>query len=349
MAAVKQTKRFRDELLHTLMFHAMIPFAIALLLLVAVFAGIGTYQTRAEGLALRDETGETFEKVYDDYWNVVYDLSYDLDVARFKSDTVYRSDIIRQVADFLKGQTYRGSFYVFDRDYNLLYQGGNDAYKDQLTTFLPYCTEERLGIIYAQDAAASNISAAWAIMRPVIIGDIIGYEGFVLPVSYFSSFFRQEGSHTPILSNVYGRVYSDEESPFWNQKKDLVDSVRRASGFVRMNDNWYFVTPQKVYGEHICAMVIADINSMFNLVFVVILVGIGIFAIIAFFIYRSAGRTATRHTELLYEIIDALDRVESGNFDLSLDIRSGDEFERIGESFNTMTSSIRELLRKERS
>ncbi|MBQ9511612.1 MAG: histidine kinase, partial [Lachnospiraceae bacterium] len=51
----------------------------------------------------------------------------------------------------------------------------------------------------------------------------------------------------------------------------------------------------------------------------------------------------------LYEIIDALDRVESGNFDLSLDIRSGDEFERIGESFNTMTSSIRELLRKERS
>ena len=344
-----KTKRFRDELLNTLMFHAMIPFIVALLLLVLLFATIGTIQVHTRGEQIREETGELIAKTYASYRDKVYDLSYELDVPRFQKEPVYRSNIIRNVADFVQYEAYRGSFYLFDKNYELIYQGGNNAFKEQLTTFLPYCTQERLGLIYAQDPSGGNISAAWAIMRPVIIGDITGYEGFVIPVSYFSELFHPEGNQTVILSDAYGRVYSDEASPFWNQKKDLVDALRHANGFLNLNDTWYYVTSQKVFEERLCVSVVADIDSMVNLIVIVLMLGTVLFVIIALFIYRSAGRTATRHTEILYEIIDALDRVEAGNFDISLDIRSGDEFERIGESFNTMTSSISELLRKERS
>lgn len=349
MAEVKRTKRFRDELLNTLMFHAMIPFIVALLLLVLLFSVIGTVQVHSEGERLQEESGQIIAGTYTSYWDEVYELSYELDVPRFEEEPVYRSNIVRNAADFVQYETYRGSFYVFDKNYELLYQSGNNAFREQLTTYLPYCTQERLGTIYAQDPSGGIISSAWAIMRPVIIGDITGYAGFVLPVSYFSALFHPEGNQTVILSDVYGRVYSDETSPFWNQKKDMIDSLRHANGFLHLNDTWYYVTPQKVYAERLCVTVIADIDNMVNLIVIVLLLGTVLFVIIALFIYRSAGRTATKHTELLYEIVDALDRVEAGNFDISLDIRSGDEFERIGESFNTMTSSISDLLRKERS
>ena len=349
MKEVKKTKRFRDELLNTLMFHAMIPFIIALLVLVLLFAVIGSARARQEGEQLQEETGRLFAATYAAYRDKVYDLSYELDVPRFEAEPVYRANIIRNVADFIQQQTYRGSFYIFDKNYEVVYQGGNAAFKEQLTTYLPYCTQERLGLIYAQDPSGGSITAAWTIMRPIIIGDITGYEGFVIPVSYFSEIFHPAGSQTVILSDVYGRVYSDETSLFWNQKKDMVDSLRHANGFTHLNNSWYYVTPQKVYEERLCVTVISDIDGMVSLIVIVLLLGTILFVIISLFIYRSAGRTATKHTEILYEIIDALDRVEAGNFDISLDIRSGDEFERIGESFNTMTSSISELLRKERS
>ena len=61
-------------------------------------------------------------------------------------------------------------------------------------------------------------------------------------------------------------------------------------------------------------------------------------------IYRSAGKVADKKTEIIYDLIGALDQVEKGDLDVSLKITSGDEFERIGHSFNTMIGSIRHLL-----
>ena len=123
-----------------------------------------------------------------------------------------------------------------------------------------------------------------------------------------------------------------------------MEEFRDGGNLVHLDNRWYYTGSVSVLDGEASVQVIYDCTSFVQLCFMsLVLVGFLALAV-TLAIYRSAGKVADKKTEIIYDLIGALDRVEKGDLDVSLKITSGDEFERIGHSFNTMIGSIRHLL-----
>ena len=133
-------------------------------------------------------------------------------------------------------------------------------------------------------------------------------------------------------------------SRFQNDRGKLVEEFRDGGSMVHLENRWYYTDSVSVLDE---AKIRTGHIRLYILCPAVPYVpgagGISGLAV-TLAIYRSAGKVADKKTEIIYDLIGALDQVEKGDLDVSLEITSGDEFERIGHSFNTMIGSIRHLL-----
>lgn len=147
-----------------------------------------------------------------------------------------------------------------------------------------------------------------------------------------------------LLINKFNRLFTDGVSRFQNDRGKLVEEFRDGGSMVHLENRWYYTDSVSVLDEEASVQVIYDCTSFVQLC-LMSLVLVGFLALaVTLAIYRSAGKVADKKTEIIYDLIGALDQVEKGDLDVSLEITSGDEFERIGHSFNTMIGSIRHLL-----
>ena len=146
------------------------------------------------------------------------------------------------------------------------------------------------------------------------------------------------------MINKFNRLFTDGVSRFQNDRGKLVEEFRDGGSMVHLENRWYYTDSVSVLDEEASVQVIYDCTSFVQLC-LMSLVLVGFLALaVTLAIYRSAGKVADKKTEIIYDLIGALDQVEKGDLDVSLEITSGDEFERIGHSFNTMIGSIRHLL-----
>ncbi len=174
-------------------------------------------------------------------------------------------------------------------------------------------------------------------------GRLQGYSGFVLKADAFKE--RLGNMEQPVLLiNKFNRLFTDGVSRFQNDRGKLVEEFRDGGSMVHLENRWYYTDSVSVLDEEASVQVIYDCTSFVQLC-LMSLVLVGFLALaVTLAIYRSAGKVADKKTEIIYDLIGALDQVEKGDLDVSLEITSGDEFERIGHSFNTMIGSIRHLL-----
>ena len=183
---------------------------------------------------------------------------------------------------------------------------------------------------------------AWLMFQTVVKdGRLQGYSGFVLKADAFKE--RLGNMEQPVLLiNKFNRLFTDGVSVRTTGK--LVEEFRDGGSMVHLENRWYYTDSVSVLDEEASVQVIYDCTSFVQLC-LMSLVLVGFLALaVTLAIYRSAGKVADKKTEIIYDLIGALDQVEKGDLDVSLEITSGDEFERIGHSFNTMIGSIRHLL-----
>lgn len=71
-----------------------------------------------------------------------------------------------------------------------------------------------------------------------------------------------------------------------------------------------------------------------------------IFTLLILLIYKVANKLAEKKTIYLNEIINVIENIRIGNFDRKIYIHSNDEFEVIGNTFNSMMKNIKVLMEK---
>ena len=185
---------------------------------------------------------------------------------------------------------------------------------------------------------------AWLMFQTVVKdGRLQGYSGFVLKADAFKE--RLGNMEQPVLLiNKFNRLFTDGVSRFQNDRGKLVEEFRDGGSMVHLENRWYYTDSVSVLDEEASVQVIYDCTSFVQLCLMSLVLAGFLALAVTLAIYRSAGKVADKKTEIIYDLIGALDQVEKGDLDVSLEITSGDEFERIGHSFNTMIGSIRHLL-----
>ena len=341
---------FRDEIRKSLIFHALAPCFISLVVLLLVFTAVGSQQIIRKSRAMLEHFSAEFEGVIDSYVDENKKMAGELDVELFKGRPSYKTEAVSDIYRFLNGQVYRGDYYLFDRDRNLVFSTNSQSNVIQyIGNYLPWNTTDQNDskndciFIYDNTVIDGRALPAWLMFQTVVKdGRLQGYSGFVLKADAFKE--RLGNMEQPVLLiNKFNRLFTDGVSRFQNDRGKLAEEFR-GGGMVHLENRWYYTGSVSVLDEEASVQVIYDCTSFVQLC-LMSLVLVGFLALaVTLAIYRSAGKVADKKTEIIYDLIGALDQVEKGDLDVSLKITSGDEFERIGHSFNTMIGSIRHLL-----
>ncbi|ANU48357.1 sensor histidine kinase [Enterocloster clostridioformis] len=341
---------FRDEIRKSLIFHALAPCFISLVVLLLVFTAVGSQQIIRKSRAMLEHFSAEFEGVIDSYVDENKKMAGELDVELFKGRPSYKTEAVSDIYRFLNGQVYRGDYYLFDQERNLVFSTNSQPNVIQyIGNYLPWNTTDQNDskndciFIYDNTVIDGRALPAWLMFQTVVKdGRLQGYSGFVLKADAFKE--RLGNMEQPVLLiNKFNRLFTDGVSRFQNDRGKLVEEFR-GSSMVHLENRWYYTGSVSVLDEEASVQVIYDCTSFVQLC-LMSLVLVGFLALaVTLAIYRSAGKVADKKTEIIYDLIGALDQVEKGDLDVFLKITSGDEFERIGHSFNTMIGSIRHLL-----
>ena len=341
---------FRDEIRKSLIFHALAPCFISLVVLLLVFTAVGSQQIIRKSRAMLEHFSAEFEGVIDSYVDENKKMAGELDVELFKGQPSYKTEAVSDIYRFLNGQVYRGDYYLFDQERNLVFSTNSQPNVIQyIGNYLPWNTTDQNDskndciFIYDNTVIDGRALPAWLMFQTVVKdGRLQGYSGFVLKADAFKE--RLGNMEQPVLLiNKFNRLFTDGVSRFQNDRGKLAEEFR-GGGMVHLENRWYYTGSVSVLDEEASVQVIYDCTS-FVQICLMSLVLMGFLALaVTLAIYRSAGKVADKKTEIIYDLIGALDQVEKGDLDVSLEITSGDEFERIGHSFNTMIGSIRHLL-----
>ena len=341
---------FRDEIRKSLIFHALAPCFISLVVLLLVFTAVGSQQIIRKSRTMLEHFSGEFEGVIDSYVDENKKMAGELDVELFKGRPSYKTEAVSDIYRFLNGQVYRGDYYLFDQERNLVFSTNSQPNVIQyIGNYLPWNTTDQNDskndciFIYDNTVIDGRALPAWLMFQTVVKdGRLQGYSGFVLKADAFKE--RLGNMEQPVLLiNKFNRLFTDGVSRFQNDRGKLAEEFR-GGGMVHLENRWYYTGSVSVLDEEASVQVIYDCTSFVQLC-LMSLVLMGFLALaVTLAIYRSAGKVADKKTEIIYDLIGALDQVEKGDLDVSLKITSGDEFERIGHSFNTMIGSIRHLL-----
>ena len=341
---------FRDEIRKSLIFHALAPCFISLVVLLLVFTAVGSQQIIRKSRAMLEHFSAEFEGVIDSYVDENKKMAGELDVELFKGRPSYKTEAVSDIYRFLNGQVYRGDYYLFDQERNLVFSTNSQPNVIQyIGNYLPWNTTDQNDskndciFIYDNTVIDGRALPAWLMFQTVVKdGRLQGYSGFVLKADAFKE--RLGNMEQPVLLiNKFNRLFTDGVSRFQNDRGKLAEEFR-GGGMEHLENRWYYTGSVSVLDEEASVQVIYDCTSFVQLC-LMSLVLVGFLALaVTLAIYRSAGKVADKKTEIIYDLIGALDQVEKGDLDVSLKITSGDEFERIGHSFNTMIGSIRHLL-----
>lgn len=341
---------FRDEIRKSLIFHALAPCFISLVVLLLVFTAVGSQQIIRKSRAMLEHFSAEFEGVIDSYVDENKKMAGELDVELFKGRPSYKTEAVSDIYRFLNGQVYRGDYYLFDQERNLVFSTNSQPNVIQyIGNYLPWNTTDQNDskndciFIYDNTVIDGRALPAWLMFQTVVKdGRLQGYSGFVLKADAFKE--RLGNMEQPVLLiNKFNRLFTDGVSRFQNDRGKLAEEFR-GGGMVHLENRWYYTGSVSVLDEEASVQVIYDCTSFVQLC-LMSLVLMGFLALaVTLAIYRSAGKVADKKMEIIYDLIGALDQVEKGDLDVSLKITSGDEFERIGHSFNTMIGSIRHLL-----
>lgn len=342
---------FRDEIRKSLIFHALAPCFISLVVLLLVFTAVGSQQIIRKSRAMLEHFSAEFEGVIDSYVDENKKMAGELDVELFKGRPSYKTEAVSDIYRFLNGQVYRGDYYLFDQERNLVFSTNSQPNVIQyIGNYLPWNTTDQNDskndciFIYDNTVIDGRALPAWLMFQTVVKdGRLQGYSGFVLKADAFKE--RLGNMEQPVLLiNKFNRLFTDGVSRFQNDRGKLAEEFRGGGSMVHLENRWYYTGSVSVLDEEASVQVIYDCTSFVQLC-LMSLVLVGFLALaVTLAIYRSAGKVADKKTEIIYDLIGALDQVEKGDLDVSLKITSGDEFERIGHSFNTMIGSIRHLL-----
>lgn len=339
---------FKEELRKSLINHALLPFLLLVFVVVLIITVSGFSFISKKNNDAVERFSNKVEKLIKTYILEANEISKRIEVDNFCNNMVYRTKELTKIYHFFNNQQIKGEFYLLDDNFEVIFGTmGNKVLKDYLLHHLKMKKNDEkfwknMEFIY-DDYNLLNTAPSCVIFRKISSKSrVIGYVGFIISAEHFPVSKNNENLFL-LISNRFNRVFSVGGEIFCNARGKLKD-VYKSKGFSYENLQYYYVSYKSALKGYIKIYVISDCTIFIHIVLLSSIILCLLSCVEIGFIYMSAGKIAKKKTDIMYELIEALREVKKGNFNTTLDIKSGDEFEMMGNTFNMMQESIKKLL-----
>lgn len=347
---MKKQTSFKEEIRKSLISHALIPCILSIFVLIIAFTVVGLHLIAKKNIRTCKEFAAGFTELIEGYSKKAEEISGKISISDFRDRTRYRVEEVSEIYQFLNRQEIRGEYYLFDSEYNLLFSTANDSVVEgYVRNHLQGNRNDdeswnKMVFMYDNYNLRRKTPPSCVIFKKIGGKSVTaGYGGFVLSADCFEG---SQGTQdlSLIVTNRFERVFTGGPAKFINERGKLEEGVKKEKGIFRMDGRWYFMAPNAVFDGEAKVFAVSDCTAFIQLIVISSEIVVVLAAVMICSIYMSARTIATKKTDIMYDLISALEQVEKGNFDVKLNIQSSDEFETIGNTFNIMLGSIKHLI-----
>ena len=338
-------RRLEDEVREALIRYAFVPVAVVALLCVAW--GIFNWQwsvVRRNG-EIRDLTAQIFSETVTDYIDRVSDmtrLSITDAHAGGEAQRAFYSDfyaIVNRRAD-------HPYFYLLDADGQTIFTNytASPPYFRTPWGILRRMRTEGAPVVEFVRAGEKewNLVVGHAFWED---GRVTGYAALVLPQAAFMSPELPPDTHWAIV-DAYGYAPFSTLPQLRSENFDKISAkLRGVDGIVDIKDSLFYATHRDILGGAFRVYAFTPIAHVLWQYAVGALILLGVLVVMTPAILMRVRRETTGKTKAAEEIMKAFHEVRRGRLNHRLDIRTGNEFEEIANSYNRTVDSIKELLR----
>ena len=345
-------KRFKEDIYRIFVVYALIPISLVTVIIFGVVYLIWnrTIITCVEEKNL--EIQKRLETTVSSFVQKSYELASDEIFYELLMDERLKHIAYEELYHIANSIPEAVDFYILDKEYECL--AGSTT---QVPTFIPQGKEVSWGItkrmhdhsdeviLECNKTYKDNLNRSKLLIGKAIVGKE-GINGYLLFVLYGDEFIRTFNNVDlqMIVTDQFDNIFLETTQQFNNSQDKLRNEFKEESNNITIDGNKYYKESSSIVSNKLRVYTFKEVGNLYKVFiwasffFVLFMGGL----IIAMLIV--AKEITKEKTKIIDKVVEAFEKVQKGNLEEELCIKSYDEFEVIGKSYNLMLTSIKKLI-----
>lgn len=350
----KKVSHLRDELRRTFTIYALVPIFL-LSLLTAAFAAaywhtnvVGRSQQRAE------EVSVFLESLLAATMKETDQLAADCQVARLQTDTGYRVKMYQQMYAYMNRSELFAGFFLLDKERNVILSSNS-----QEPEFLHLTRDISWGIVqriekdprrpvyeFMSDVRSlsqeMNIAVGQAVLKD---GEIDGYMVYIISGARLLAGMESPYVHI-LVKDRYDYVPICTDRTFATRFNKLQDGFLQADGYLSVENKPYYVTRRDLLDGELTVYAVTAVGQLIGQLLYAVCILLGVLMVLTITVAIRVKTQAAEKTKTIDQLVEAFAAARAGDLSHHVEIRTNNEFQLIGDAYNVMLDSLRQLMIK---
>lgn len=336
---------FKDDIRRMLLLYAFLPAMVLTFLLLFMFFFYWNMELKNTVEEENNAMAAKFRQVSKSYEDFMKELSGEEDIFSGSLSPKDRADIYNRFYAISNEMEVAADLYLFLSEEEPLLLG-----RSNVPYYLEGMSYGNWGIFNMMKARKEDLSVRvmeesegnqqLVFGRQVVLNGVpSGYIVIVMDGRQFRILLSEQSSQT-VVTDAMGRAYIANNYAFLDNLNRMKLDVPGGSGILETQKEGYYLRGQEILDGEMRVYSMRNINSQMSFFITLSGVLLSVFALIILLVLYSTKKMAASKTEDLYQIIDAFRKAQEGDFTVKAELRSHDEFQTIGDSFNVMLEKL---------
>ena len=333
---------FQDNIRRTFIRFSIVPVATIVTVLLVLFVFSWEVFTASFNKQENENIADEITRITNIYYEMMDDV---YDVLKEKEESFSSDDIFR----VLYGRTEEfgeiGNLYILSGEQEILFTSKGSAPK-----LITESTYKNWGALRAvnlnkEDTVTILYDKTLYIVKGVYEKNRLKFAIiYTVPGDVISQAASGQNRYI-VITDKNGWIYASNNRIFRDNLGQIDKQIADKTGYIKYNGTVFYS-----YRSHIdkglFVYTFTNVGRSIEIITILTAIIAVIFVAIALITLRSTAKSSLEYTKDIKKIEDALEEVQNGNFDVSLNIDSSTEFKVIGNDFNDMLSGLKEQIRQ---
>lgn len=344
-------KHYKDDIRKTFTVYALIPVIIITFSSYVLSFSILYRSITARNQEINAETAKTVGTIIGAYIKQVDELSRNEKIIACIESKKANSKVYEMLYDFLNSMELKGNFFAFDKDVHCLIETSNSipeyAQGEYASSWgiIRRMLDTPEQVVIARQASITSGKKTLSVGKTIIKeGSVIGFVTFDMDSKDLVRLISQNYSNSAVVTDKFGYVIACTNELLVNQSGKIDINFRDRSGIIRTEDDRHYVSRMEILDGEISIYTFTSIGYFNPILILTGVLLILLFGMLTLTTYLSAKKIANNKTQVIDDIIKAIENVQNGNLDTRLKVNTNNEFQVFAEAYNQMLTDIKNLI-----
>ncbi|MCB2340315.1 cache domain-containing sensor histidine kinase [Clostridium estertheticum] len=349
----KRNRNFKESIRYFFLKYTVISLILVYPLFFAFMVIILKINTINNTKQASNDISASLEQVYRNYYDEINKMSNSNTVINLINNRLHSNTIYDEFYKFNINQKVKSVFYIVDNDGIFLISTtttDDEISKPIVGNITLRAAEKPDEVIKQTDIVnySNNKETVYTFAKSVKDGNgkIVGCLIYQLYEEDLQQLIRVRGNEIAVVTDEYSNIIVTNNNSVKGLMNKFIPKYYYKDKYVNLDVDKYYINKKAlstvpIYVYTLNTIEIKNIIFVFYFLFLII-VSIGFWFLINYF----ANRMSSRNTKSIDTLILSVNELQNGRMDSYVDIKSGDEFEILGNQYNIMLDELNALIKK---